>query len=78
MHRETETLLSAQFQILAIPYLDHLSLFLLLIPALTLHLNSNTMWDVVHAFRLSRALQLQVLLYNILLYRRARKVQIKF
>lgn len=53
------------FQILAIPRLGCLGLSLLLIPALTLHLNKNTMWNLEHdAFRLNRALQLGVLLYN--------------
>lgn len=64
MHRDAQTLRSAPFQILAIPCLDHLSLFCFSFRALTLHVNNNTVRNVVHAFRVRRALQLEALLYN--------------
>lgn len=51
MHNDAKTLQSAVLQILAIPRLDCLS-FLLLVPALTLHLNNNTMYNTfsVHIY----------------------------
>lgn len=73
MHRETKTLRSAPFLNPCYSPSGHPKSFLLLIPTLTLHLNKKTTQNLVHAFRLSKALQLYALLNSKTLHRRCKK-----